>query len=992
MPALGRRLTQAMRFVPIPAMASGAIIVAAVAAALAAWPAGAGAQMVTGAKMTDFAATFGLGGKADCSAKLAESSIPGDILFPNEQPAFTIRVTNSTDAPLKARGRIDIIQYGTKGKPGDIWVPTVFKIADTATAPISADLPGGGSQDVRISPRIPLALGAYALVSDFGGARTFLHTFVRTFEPPPQKVPYPKFCLDNIGPDVLKRLGVHAVRYGVGYKPTTDRDYESWYQTEVQRLRALQEADIAVLLMAGGGAFNHPCQPMGLPRPWLDDAGRMLDTKFDLAWLPAWDADFKKWIKRFCVELGWPKGPVNAVSLWNEPWEGISISGWGADMPRYREIYMAMAEAAVEARAEAKVEVLVGGCDSTSNALDKLFGDGSDKFMKYFDFCSIHYQGLDPRSTIKAWVDRKGPYGRVRIWDTESWVANTDDRVAAVIAADRAAGYDRAMGVYGGNIRGREGAWPVAAAVGAATHFIGERDFVEILFKNGLPWVFVFDGLPGAGGRNNPEDGTIVVVGDLGATFGADHVPLRTARIQPGAAMTVDSPDGSFSLYDFYGNPVPARSGRIAVPLDSRGFFLRAGGRAGSFAGLVKAVKEATLTGVGPIAPVCRDMIAPIGQGATLRLSLTNVTNRPVTGRLEVKLGGLTVEPASQTVAIGGNETKTVVLKVSGTPAASNTYPLEMLFDGGAAVGAVRYKEDMHVNVIARRTIKVDGDLADWEGVPPQPVTAGDAAPTLTEAAWFPFKKFDASVGSGFATGYLAYDDLYFYFAAKVADSGADPGMPRFESLGADEFFYPDKCIDRQGKEHVWPEGVRRFSYRKDPELPAGNAPAHDNVQIAFNVLPPEEKPWYPCPPGTMPGFIVAKCTDYEYALNPVAARYGGGTEIWRMEAPGMPHKHFYPRQPASPKDGPVKGGKLAMMRDAGMRIVECAIPWSELPDVKKRLDAGEPIKFSFRVNDNKGAGCMELSRGRSVAKRGASFHCDWVEHWSNEVEFGFER
>ena len=187
-----------------------------------------------------------------------------------------------------------------------------------------------------------------------------------------------------------------------------------------------------------------------------------------------------------------------------------------------------------------------------------------------------------------------------------------------------------------------------------------------------------------------------------------------------------------------------------------------------------------------------------------------------------------------------------------------------------------------------------------------------------------------------------------------------------------------------------WPAGVRRYSYRKAPELPAGNAPAHDNVQIAFNVLPQSEKPWYTHPPGVMPGFTNYKDTDYEYALNQVAPQYGGGTEIWRLSYPGMPSKHFYPRQPSSPLDGPVRGGKLAMTRDATTRIVECSIPWSEMPAVKRCLDAGQPVKFSFRVNDNKGEGTMELSRGRSAAKRNGSFHVDWVEHWANELEFAW--
>ena len=58
---------------------------------------------------------------------------------------------------------------------------------------------------------------------------------------------------------------------------------------------------------------------------------------------------------------------------------------------------------------------------------------------------------------------------------------------------------------------------------------------------------------------------------------------------------------------------------------------------------------------------------------------------------------------------------------------------------------------------------------------------------------------------------------------------------------------------------------------------------------------------------------------------------------------------------------------------------------------MKARLVADQPIKFSFRVNDNNGP-ALELSRQRSVAKRNASFHVDWVEHWANEIEFGWEK
>ena len=573
---------------------------------------------------------------------------------------------------------------------------------------------------------------------------------------------------------------------------------------------------------------------------------------------------------------------------------------------------------------------------------------------------------------------------------------------------------------------------------------------------------------------------------------------------------------------------MPADNGRIVVPLDGRGFFLRADGTPGSFAALTSALKAGRVDGIEPLAIVAHDLTGPVENHPSLRLTLTNVLPRPVSGALTVTLGGLTLS-APAPVTVGPNETRDVTVPITGGEAKpSNTYPLSVAFDGGAD-GKAQLSEDVHADVIAHRTITVDGNLDDWKGVLPQTVTAGNAAPTLAEAAWFPFKNFDTSVGSGFATGYLAYDAQNFYFAAKVADSTPDPGTVRFATRDDDAYFYPavsytkstggkafsirwtgtvtpkysetytfttrsddgvrlfvngkrvidnwtdhgsaedtatvaltagkpcdlkleyfnsagggemrlfwqsasqprtlvpadalsgqyysgrdfdalkltrtDKTIDFSWGDGVWPDpaygsetlqelrwpaGVRRYSYRKNPELPSGNAPGHDNVQIAFNVLPPDKKAWYAHPPGVMPGFTSYADTDYEYALNQVAPQYGGGTEIWRLAYPGMPHKHFYPRQPASPLDGPAHGGKLVMTRDANTRIVECAIPWSEIPEVKKCLDAGRPIKFSFRVNDNAGGGTMELSRGRSVAKRNPSFHVDWAEHWANELEFGW--
>jgi hypothetical protein len=1007
--------------------------------------------MVTGAAMTNFAPVFGLdknppGDAYD--AKMVSSSVPGNILWPGDNVTFTIAVDNHADTPLAVDGKVEIVAYGTSGKPGDVWI----------SIPVTVNAPARGTATLTVSPTIPARFGAYALVMDLGPqlGRRFVVSCVRTFKPDPRRVQYPALSLDDLGPAVLSRLGVHAIRWGVSYKPTTDGDFQRWYEEQGQKLKELHDAGVTVLAMFGGGDFFGPTQPLGRPRPWLDDHDTMMDTKFDLAWLPSYDPDFEKLVARFCTDYGWPKGPITACSLWNEPWEGISISGWGADMLRYRSMYTKMAEGVHQAN-KAGADVLVGGCDSSSNALDKLFPDGTNAFLPDFDFLSVHYQGMDSFATYKPWVNRKGPHGRVRIWDTESWVANTDDRVAAVIAANRSAGYDRAMGVFGGNIYQAPNAWSTAAAVGAAQHLIGDRSFKGLVFENGLPWVMAFNGLNG-----NVEDGTVVVVGDLGEEFGANNVLFRTARglaevehkealrkqlaaltvaeanapdpsapkpqghaapltrrqallqeiatpeTLSHASMTLSDRAGRVRAYDFSGNPVPSQNGKIVIPLDGRGFFLRGDGRKGSDAMMLNAIRQSYIQGIEPLAVIAHDMMAPISSHPVLGLTLTNVLNRPVTGRLEVTLGSLRLAPASQTLSIQPHETRQVAIRIIGGSAVdSNTYPLALHFAAGPDGTTVHY-ENMHVNLIARRTITVDGNLNDWKGVLPETIVSENSAPTITEAAWFPFEQFKAGTGDGIATAYMAYDDRYFYFAAKVADSTPDGGTLRFATRDDDQFFYPQvsyvkrlvhpgiapvKNTDTDTPQALtWPDGVRRYSYRKDPVLPCGNAPSFDNVQIAFNVLPQSQKQFYPNPPGAEPDYTIAHDSDYEFALNKVAAKYGGGTEIWRLKVPGMPLKHFYPRQPKSPLDGPVTHGKLAVVQGPTTRIIEAAIPWSEIPAVKARMDAGQPIKFSFRVNDNAGVGCMELSRGRSVAKRGDSFHADWVEHWENEVQFGWGR
>jgi hypothetical protein len=424
------------------------VLVAFTIALFLPWAGSTYAQMVTGADMTDFARAFGLSVK-DVSVQQIGCSLGANALWPGDQAtlSFFVKAGRPYEGPLK----VEVIRYGTKGQPGNWWKPVVFKIAATSSTTLNVDLPASGGT-VTIKPAIGQAFGGYALIFDFGErGRAFGCSCVRVPKPEPGRVWEPAFAMDlgwpqDMSPavfNVFKRLGVKGARVEGGYDTIQDAHVD-WAMAN----------NVTLLLTVGCGNTPRRAQPLGRGRPWLKPDGEMIEgSKEDLAWMPSFDPEFKRYLKGVLMKYGWPKGPINAVELWNEPWEGVSISGWGADILRYRQLYRVMASAVLEARREAGVKVLMGGACSSSNTRDKLFCDGTDTFLPWLDFVSIHYQPLAADPVLEPeWMNRIGPYGRVRVWDTESWVANSDDRVAAVIASMRAMGQDRTAGIYAGNV------------------------------------------------------------------------------------------------------------------------------------------------------------------------------------------------------------------------------------------------------------------------------------------------------------------------------------------------------------------------------------------------------------------------------------------------------------------------------------------------------------------------------------------------------------
>lgn len=977
------------------------------------------------AQMTGWDSVLGLtpeNSPKDFTVQEINCTSAANILWPGEKPQVTLQFTNLTPRRISEDGKVDIIQYGAKTAPGKWFDVSVYKIADIGSMPVHVDMPPNGFVNVTVMPDVPARFGGYLLAVDLGvHGRDFAAALVRTPKASPERIQFPTYALDlrTSSPEelqVFNRLGIKATRIECGFVPRDAPDYNEKMAEIDLKMKQCAAANVTAMLTIEQG--GEAPMPTGKPRPFLSDDAHQLHTEADLVWLPKYDDEFQEWCKMIAGKYGWPKGPVNAMELWNEPWEGFSISGWGADMLRYRDLYTHMAKGIEQARGEDGVGVLIGGTCSSMNTEDKLFADGSDTFLKWLDFTSLHYQpmGAEP-ALVDKYIERQSPYGPVRVWDTESWIANSEDRVSAAIAVMRAQGLDRTNGVNHENVReirdvdyhtydGRAARKTVvhtmvtATGIAATQQYIGERRFDQIVYKNGLPWIFEFDGLTG------PDDSTLVVVGDLSSVVDRDTLLFRgeqgrlsAASGAPGA-MTLPDGNGEFVIYDYSGNPAPVLNHKITVPLNGAGYFLRTNGSKGSFARLLDAVKRARIDGYDPVDIIAHDMMAPIDRRPSLRLTITNILNRPVTGTLQVSLAGLTLRKPSNALTFAPWETREIPITITdGTASPDNTYALDAVFNAGQD-GTTEHKELMHVNVIAHRTITVDGDLADWKGVLPTIIQSTGEGASLSEQAWLPFEKFNDATGSGISTVYLAYDDQNFYFAAKIADSTPYDGNIRFASRNDDDFFYPDKAyadtVDPtthavvKTDPVIWPEGVRHFSYRKTPELPSGND--SDNVQLAFGTIPVGQNGWRANPPGTMPKFELYKAVDYEYALNQVAPQYGGGTEIWRLLSPGMPYKHFFPRQPKSPVDGGPVDGKLAMRREGNTRIVEAAIPWTEIPGVQQLMVDSKPLRFSCRINDNK-APSYELAGRRSVSKHMIyAFHDAWTWGWANEVEYAFEK
>ena len=90
------------------------------------------------------------------------------------------------------------------------------------------------------------------------------------------------------------------------------------------------------------------------------------------------------------------------------------------------------------------------------------------------------------------------------------------------------------------------------------------------------------------------------------------------------------------------------------VPLNGLGYFLRTDGSAGFIRQVARSDSAAArIEGYEPIEVVAHDLLARVDAKPALRLTVTNIFNRPIQGKLEVKLGELKLAGATPTAFAG---------------------------------------------------------------------------------------------------------------------------------------------------------------------------------------------------------------------------------------------------------------------------------------------------------------------------------------------------
>lgn len=311
-----------------------------------------------------------------------------------------------------------------------------------------------------------------------------------------------------------------------------------------------------------------------------------------------------------------------------------------------------------------------------------------------------------------------------------------------------------------------------------------------------------------------------------------------------------------------------------------------------------------------------------------------------------------------------------------------NAYPFQIYFASEA--GGAAWSEVLHAAVATHGSKKIDGNLDEWKDTPGVSVVAGVQPAEQTELLRRPWLDLKTQKPNGnFAEFKLAWDNDFLYVAARVHDKTLPPSSPRMAGRDEDFYFHNATSDQREPYQTFLAKFPGRsfaevpYVYRDSPERPRSpDLPVihfrRDRLHVALDVT----AHWHDLAPRTdrVPyGFHAVSDTDYEYAL--YACR--GGSELWRLLAPGVPRRHDFPRTGSGPRTtGPVAGAKHVVRRQGQGYVYEMAVPRAELAELK--LAAGTTFGLMLRAGNDSGPH-VDLGVNKAATKlNGLTLHPYW--------------
>lgn len=775
---------------------------------------------------------------------------------------------------------------------------------------------------------------------------------------------------------MTQRIGFKWIREETGWRQAPPKDGKpgayDWSYDDVYA-KALRKYQLYALI-GGGHAPNWawPKDAEGKTIWYNPGSPSTVPGKDYLDGFEQWHTEY---VKRY-------SDVVKMLDLFNEPWEGSGISGFGSTGGHLRE----MMRRAYRGSKIADPTFMVGGVDSHSENEDHLLCDPN--FVNYTDFLAYHT--FVRHATTGALQAQR--YGKTA-YDTESWVGCG---VATPLSICNA----MAMGMKMSHnywqdalvsFRNQGLVMPAAplSQAAAVNWFLTDMDYAGQPNARSLPCLFIFKERKDSPTQRNYHSLAYFAAKPFPWVGNNDFIPEQLTRddqykslllrgedwdqIIPAGTFSIPDPKNELMVYDFDANPLPAlrqkNSWILPIAINQDCYITCTSGHER----LQELLKIAKIQGMPPAQIEFKDFTRRLESNPPLRVVVRNAYNVPISGtalvtgmptgwQMETKQTFTNI-PAGGRVAVEFPVQQAVTVP-------QNFYPFTVRVDTDR--GASEWTEELRCNVIVKGTIIVDGKLDDWKAIRyvPQTIFGRDVPPDPILRYMKPYEEFTTINGADYHGQFAtASDDKNFYCMMVLNDPKPDISVSM-----------------KKGKWYEMVPGSQETVYKMGPLSPMVSSP--DMLQIAFDFernlddfLPPDDPMYRQWP---------FRETDYEYSLYPTKEN---DAECWRLYAPNTYYQcHVAPFSPNPySAQGVVDTSQAVTVHDGKQWIFEWAIPWSEMPLLKRSLTPGRVIDFAYKMRRD--GGDYYSTQMRSACKRnGPSWHPDYMwENWSVDTEWGFE-